>query len=266
MASMRSRRRVALLSLAVLSAALLVAASPAQATASGTVVAWGCGGGNDFGQCSVPVGLAGVTAIAAGSAHSLALKSDGTVVAGGCIAGPVFVATDFGQCSVPNGLGGVAAIAAGYAHNLALKSNGTVVAWGCGGILDLGQCRVPRGLSRVTAIAAGGAHSLALVGPPPSIALLSTTASGNIAVVRVKISDWKLYPALVGRKPNEPDGGHWRIFVDGKYNSFSTSSTTGRTTKLRVGKHRIRVELANNDRSHVAGTLPSRTLTVVIKG
>jgi hypothetical protein len=39
----------------------------------GTVVAWGCGGGNDYGQCSVPSGLSGVTAIAAGDFHSLVL-------------------------------------------------------------------------------------------------------------------------------------------------------------------------------------------------
>jgi len=39
----------------------------------GTVVAWGCGAGNDYGQCSVPGGLAGVTTIAAGRFHSLAL-------------------------------------------------------------------------------------------------------------------------------------------------------------------------------------------------
>ena len=96
-------------------------------------------------------GLAGVTAVAAGDSHSLALRSDGTVVAWGCGTG----ASDFGQCSVPSGLSGVTAIAAGASHSLALKGDGTVVAWGClGG--DYGQCSVPGGLSGVTAIAAGG--------------------------------------------------------------------------------------------------------------
>src|SRR4029450_2473908 len=38
----------------------------------GTVVAWGCRPG-DYGQCSTPSGLCGVTAIAAGTLHSLAL-------------------------------------------------------------------------------------------------------------------------------------------------------------------------------------------------
>jgi hypothetical protein len=109
----------------------------------------------------VPSGLSGVTAIAAGQFHSLALKGDGTVVAWGCGAGG-----DSGQCSVPSGLSRVTAIAAGYGHSLvALKGDGTVVAWGCGAGGDLGQCSVPSGLSRVTAIAASIAQSLALVEP-----------------------------------------------------------------------------------------------------
>ena len=70
----------------------------------------------------MPAGLTGVIAIAAGYAHSLALKSDGTVVAWG--------SNDYGQSNVPAGLTGVTAIAGGYGHSLALKSDGTVVAWG----------------------------------------------------------------------------------------------------------------------------------------
>jgi hypothetical protein len=123
-----------------------------------TVAAWGCAGNGNWGQCSVPSGLADVTAIAADQAQSLALKSDGTVVAWGC--GFFF---NYGQCSVPSGLSGVTAIAAGYFHSLALKADGTVVAWGCGSGFDYGQCSAPSGLSRVSAIAAGDHHSLALV-------------------------------------------------------------------------------------------------------
>jgi hypothetical protein len=60
----------------------------------------------------VPVGLSGVTAIAAGGGHSLALKTDGTVVGWGH--------DGDGQATVPAGLTGVTAIAAGYYHSLAL--------------------------------------------------------------------------------------------------------------------------------------------------
>jgi hypothetical protein len=62
---------------------------------------------------SAPADLAGVTAIAVGFSHSLALKGDGTVVAWGNL--------EFGgNAPVPSGLAGVTAIAAGTVHNLAL--------------------------------------------------------------------------------------------------------------------------------------------------
>jgi Regulator of chromosome condensation (RCC1) repeat len=143
--------------LCVSSVVLLVAAEAAQGrSSSGSVIAWGCGNGNDWGQCSVPSGLSDVTAIAAGGFHSLALKNNGSVVAWGCGDG-----TDVGQCRVPNGLSGVTSIAAGLLDSLAVKNDGAVVAWGCVGA-DYGQCSVPTDLSGVTGVAAGDYHSLAL--------------------------------------------------------------------------------------------------------
>jgi hypothetical protein len=82
----------------------------------GTVVAWGCRNGADWGQCTVPTDLSDVVAIAAGTESSLALRHDGTVVAWGCRL------NDFGQCTVPTGLSSVTAIAAGDVHGLALSS------------------------------------------------------------------------------------------------------------------------------------------------
>ncbi len=143
-----------LCALAALSGALLFVAPAAQGTSVGTVAPWGCQFTSNHGQCGIPTAL--VSAIAAGTSHSLGLTGDGTVVAWGC------TADDYGQCSVPSGLTGVTAIAAGDFHSLALKSDGTVVAWGCGAPYDFGQCSVPNGLSGVTAISAGTSHSLAL--------------------------------------------------------------------------------------------------------
>jgi hypothetical protein len=74
----------------------------------GTVVAWG---DNVYGQTTVPAGLSGVTAIAAGDG-TVALKSDGTVV--------VWGNNDYGQTTVPAGVSGATAIAAGYYHTVAL--------------------------------------------------------------------------------------------------------------------------------------------------
>ena len=95
------------------------------------------GGGlgyNDFGQTNVPPGLSNVVAIAGGGYHSLALQSNGTVVAWGY--------NSYGQTTVPPGLSNVVAIAAGGWHSLALQSNGTVVAWGDNAS---GQTNVPPG-------------------------------------------------------------------------------------------------------------------------
>jgi alpha-tubulin suppressor-like RCC1 family protein len=133
-------------------------------------------------------GLSGVVAIAAGAQHSLALLSDGTVMAwgdnesgqlgDGTTSGPEHCYTEAEptQCSmspVPvGGLSEVIAIAAGQNYSLALLKNGTVMAWGSNGMGELGDGSsgwandVPApvtGLSGVTAIAAGGDTSLALL-------------------------------------------------------------------------------------------------------
>ncbi len=132
-----------------------------NAAAPGAVVAWG-GNNYNFGQTTLPeTALSGVTAIAVGY-HTVALKSDGSVVAWG--------KSSYGQTTVPAGLSGVVAIAVGSSHSVALKSNGTVVAWGAGTVnpssgdaaQDRGQSIVPAGLSGVTAIAAAALYTVAL--------------------------------------------------------------------------------------------------------
>ena len=108
-------------------------------------------GDNTSTQATPVAGLTGVVAVAAGHVHSLALESGGTVVAWGD--------NSYGQATVPAGLSDVVAIAAGDYHSLALKSDGTVVGWGYNGN---GAATAPAGLSGVVAIAGGWTHSLAL--------------------------------------------------------------------------------------------------------
>ncbi|WP_168118619.1 S-layer homology domain-containing protein [Paenibacillus sp. HB172176] len=111
-------------------------------------------GSNNKNQLDVPeAAQSGVVSIAAGSYHSLALKADGSVVAWGN--------NDYGQTTLPAAAqSGVVAIAAGKNHSLALKADGSVVAWG---LNTNGQSTVPaEAQSDVTAIAGGYLHSLAL--------------------------------------------------------------------------------------------------------
>lgn len=129
---------IALLSFAVL---------PTSLQAGGKVALWG---DNTYNQSLLPNRLDNVKAIAAGARHSLALKSDGTVVAWG--------QTDNGGADlIPAGLTGVKAIAAGANWNLALKTDGTVTGWGA-----YNSNLHVTGLSNVTAIAGGWYHWLAL--------------------------------------------------------------------------------------------------------
>ncbi len=112
-------------------------------------------GDNMNGQSAAPEGLTGVVAVAASGSHSMALKGDGTVVAWGD--------NSFGENAVPAGLSGVMAIANGAGYCLALKTNGTVAAWGQ--IYDgehWNAASVPANLSQVAAIAAGSEFWLAL--------------------------------------------------------------------------------------------------------
>jgi hypothetical protein len=116
----------------------------------------------------VPVsGLGGVTTLAAGGRHNLAVLANGSIWSWG--------KNDYGQLGhgnrtdqltpgVVTNLSSVVAVAGGLRHSLALKSNGLLWSWGADE-LQPGSSLVPRpvpGLSNVTAIAAGRAHSLAL--------------------------------------------------------------------------------------------------------
>jgi alpha-tubulin suppressor-like RCC1 family protein len=152
----------------------------------GTVRSWG---GNVLGQlgdgargASSPkpvtvTGLSGVSALAAGGAHAMALLSDGTVATWGGDAwgelgngttGKGNTGTGSDVPLIVPGLHDVLAIAAGGADDAALLRNGTVVAWGENKLGQLGdgttvEKDVPTpvlGLVGVKAIALGGDPSL----------------------------------------------------------------------------------------------------------
>jgi alpha-tubulin suppressor-like RCC1 family protein len=176
-------------------AALWLLGLPSRPAHAGTVWAWGY---NQFGQLgnnttanyAFPVQvkgpggigvLSGITAIAAGARHSLAVDSTGAAWAWGTnIAGQLGDGT-FTDRHVPVkviGLAGVVAVAGGFNHSLALKGDGSVWSWGNNSAGQLGngtitpslrpvQVKGPDSigvLTGITAIAAGVEFSLALRG------------------------------------------------------------------------------------------------------
>ena len=149
----------------------------------GTVWAWGW---NVFGQLgdnttfNGPVlpgqvtGLSGVVAVAAGDAHTVAIKSDNTLWAWGYNGTGQLGDNTTSNRLTPvqvTGLSGVfVAVAAGGEHTVALKSDNTVWAWGGNNYGQLGDNSVTDrwlpvavpGLSAVAAVSAGLYHTVAL--------------------------------------------------------------------------------------------------------
>jgi alpha-tubulin suppressor-like RCC1 family protein len=160
--------------------------------ANGAVLAWGHNRSGELGDGSAPTdqhtpvqvaGLgpgSGVVAIAAGGTFSLALRSDGTVLAWGNNAsgelGDGSAPTDHATPVPVAGLGpgsNVIAIVAGGASSFALRSDGTLLAWGNNKSGELGDGAAPAdqhvpeivpGLAGIVDIAAGDSHAIAVDG------------------------------------------------------------------------------------------------------
>jgi len=207
---------------------------------NGTAMAWG---ENEEGQLGIgrkaslqptaaPVAkISGITAIAAGQEHSVALLSDGSVwVWGGN--GEFQLARSNGfpggiaQSNVPirvPGLSKAKAIAAGGSFSLAVVGGGRVRAWGDNAFGQLGNGGAATGpapvtvtgLSGVSKVVAGGVTSLAL-GPSATVtgsASPATAAAGPVS------SPWR----VVGSPPN-PGG------IGGLKDVFFTSVAAGSTS------------------------------------
>ena len=151
---------------------------------SGIVWGWGANGKGQLGRAdelfedensAAPVpGLSNIVAIAIGYAHSVALKSDGTVWTWGYdtlgeLGDGTNVYRDYPE-SIP-GLTNVVQIASGSDSSFALRSNGTVWSWGYNGDGELGIGNLNNQsepvqittLTNVVALSGGLGHTLALL-------------------------------------------------------------------------------------------------------
>lgn len=103
------------------------------------------------GEGTPPAGLTNVVQVAGGQYFSLARRSNGTVVGWGL--------NSSGQANTPDSLVDAVDIAAGFYHGVAVRANGRVVGWG---LNSSGQRTFPSTLTTAVKVAAGLQHTLVL--------------------------------------------------------------------------------------------------------
>jgi hypothetical protein len=136
----------------LLAALALLSGGMAKAQGVQTLWGWGSNGRGQLGDGTLTdrytptkaSGLTGVTAVAFGWEHALAVKSDGTVWAwGGNGYSQLGIGTnDYDPHPNPvrvPGLRGMTGVAGGWYHSLAVKQDGTVWGWGQNGSGQLGD-------------------------------------------------------------------------------------------------------------------------------
>ncbi len=114
-------------------------------------------GSDVYGQRDLNAG-ADIVQLAAGYAHTVGLRTDGSVIATQVLEPAGAEPYEYGQCDV-SGWRNVTQIEAGWVHSVGLRADGTMAATGDNAH---GQCNV-QGWSNVIEIAAGGWNTAALI-------------------------------------------------------------------------------------------------------
>jgi hypothetical protein len=169
-------------------------------------------------EATSPPGLSNVIDIAAGNQFSVVLKVDGTVYAWGDDYTRVVADTPL---DLMTGSPGVIQISAGESHAVALKSNGTVVAWGDN---SRNQINVPAGLTNVIAIDAKYDHTLAL------------KRDGTVVAWGFNREGQSTVPTNLGPVRQISAGGYHSMVILGAPAAFNkvgpANNATGRPVKL----------------------------------
>jgi hypothetical protein len=130
-------------------------------------------------------------------------------------------------------------------------------------------------LTLAAAIGALLATSVALAQRPPSqvqverspaVRILRVHPNPNTGCIslELRIRGWRMYPGQIGDPVNQPGGGHYHIYVNGKYYTFSANAATARACGLAGGAtYRLQVILAYNNHQEIAAR--SQVVTAVLR-
>lgn len=201
----------------------------------GSVRAWGrghrgqLGDGTTVANRATPVtvtGLTGVVEVAAGGAHSLARRNDGTVWAWGHNTYGQLGDGSTTQRTTPVqvvGLGDVVQIKAARDSNAALKSDGSVWVWGA-----------PSGITSPTGLTGNVTTPQRVSGLP---ALFRIAVGGDVCMgvdVAGEVWAWSLYPGLLGRRSSSTDDPWTPARVEGLSQIIDLSLGEGNAFAVRA--------------------------------
>jgi alpha-tubulin suppressor-like RCC1 family protein len=150
-------------------------------------------GDNDYSDVS---GWTDIKQVAAGEWHTVGVKSDGTVVAVG--------QSHSGQCNV-GGWTDIIQVSASWGHTVGVKSDGTVVAVGYN---SKGQCNVG-GWTGINQTAAGGSHTVGLKNDGTVVAT-SPVGNWNLLLALPRRSVKKIpHPLAFASSPPQLTARQW---------------------------------------------------------
>jgi hypothetical protein len=186
-------------------------------------------GDNDWGQCDVSDWTA-INQVAAGYYHTVGLESDGTVVATGW--------NDHGQCDLGDWID-INQVAAGYYHTVGLKSDGTVITVGSN---DYGQCDVGDWMD-IVQVAAGGVHTVGVKCDG------TVVAEGDNTYGQCEVGDWtQIVQVSAGRYHTVGFKTDGTVVAVGRnaYGQCDVGSWTDITLVATVGYHTVGCRLDGN--------------------
>ena len=97
------------------------------------------------------------------------------------------------------------------------------------------------------------------------ITQVSPNSKTGCVSLRLDLRGWKMYPGEIGTSTNRADGGHYHIYVNGKYWSASANAKRARACGLATGAtYQLQVVLAYNDHTQIGAH--SQVVSAILRG